>query len=96
MIDFRASKAPRDESVGIIRESMLAVSLRNTVAASISVSLDLCQALVMSTKRKYYAVVAGRKPGIYDDWDECKEQVCAIPALFFSLFCKEALTESLL
>jgi ribonuclease HI len=26
-------------------------------------------------KKKYYAVAKGRTPGIYDTWDECKEQV---------------------
>jgi ribonuclease HI len=26
-------------------------------------------------KKKYYAVAKGKAPGIYDTWDECKEQV---------------------
>jgi hypothetical protein len=24
---------------------------------------------------KFYAVAVGRRPGIYESWDECKEQV---------------------
>lgn len=27
------------------------------------------------SKKKYYAVLQGRKPGIYQTWNECKEQV---------------------
>ena len=26
-------------------------------------------------KQKYYVVWSGKKPGVYDDWDECAEQV---------------------
>ena len=26
-------------------------------------------------KNKYYVVWKGRKPGVYDSWDECKEQI---------------------
>ena len=26
-------------------------------------------------KKKFYAVKVGRKPGIYQSWDECKAQV---------------------
>ena len=29
----------------------------------------------MAKKQKYYLVWQGKKPGIYTDWDECKEQV---------------------
>jgi ribonuclease HI len=29
----------------------------------------------MGAKRKFYVVWAGRKPGVYDNWGECKEQV---------------------
>lgn len=29
----------------------------------------------MPKKKKFYAVAAGRKVGIYSDWDGCKEQV---------------------
>lgn len=28
-----------------------------------------------SSEKKYYAVASGKIPGIYDTWDECKEQV---------------------
>lgn len=29
----------------------------------------------MAKKKKYYVVWTGKKPGIYDSWDECKEQI---------------------
>ena len=29
----------------------------------------------MAAKKKYYVVWAGKKPGVYDNWGECKEQV---------------------
>ena len=29
----------------------------------------------MAAKKKYYVVWAGQKPGVYDNWGECKEQV---------------------
>ena len=29
----------------------------------------------MAKKQKYYVVWQGKKPGIYTDWDECREQV---------------------
>lgn len=29
----------------------------------------------MSAKNRYYGVKIGRKPGIYTNWDECKEQI---------------------
>ena len=29
----------------------------------------------MATKRKYYVVWAGVKPGVYDNWNDCKAQV---------------------
>lgn len=32
----------------------------------------------MAKKQKYYVVWQGRKPGIYSDWDECKEQVVGV------------------
>ena len=32
----------------------------------------------MAKKQKYYVVWQGRKPGIYTDWDECKEQVVGV------------------
>ena len=32
-----------------------------------------------SNKKKYYAVASGRKPGVYETWDECKKQVFSFP-----------------
>jgi len=32
----------------------------------------------MAKKQKYYVVWQGKKPGIYSDWDECKEQVVGV------------------
>ena len=32
----------------------------------------------MAKKQKYYVVWQGRKPGIYTDWDKCKEQVVGV------------------
>lgn len=28
---------------------------------------------------KYYAVARGRNPGVYDNWNDCKEQVDRFP-----------------
>ncbi|GCC30631.1 hypothetical protein chiPu_0009083 [Chiloscyllium punctatum] len=40
-------------------------------------------------KRFYYAVKAGRKPGVYATWDECKEQVDKFPNASFKKFAIE-------
>ena len=32
----------------------------------------------MAKKQKYYVVWQGKRPGIYSDWDECKEQVVGV------------------
>lgn len=32
-----------------------------------------------NNKKKYYAVASGRKPGVYETWDECKKQVFSFP-----------------
>lgn len=32
------------------------------------------------TKKKYYVVWAGREPGVYDDWDDAREQIEGSPA----------------
>ena len=32
----------------------------------------------MAKKQKYYVVWQGKKPGIYSDWDACKEQVVGV------------------
>jgi viroplasmin and RNaseH domain-containing protein len=31
------------------------------------------------SSKKYYAVASGRKPGVYESWDECKAQVYSYP-----------------
>lgn len=36
--------------------------------------------------KKYYAVKAGRVPGVYDSWDACKEQVSGFPKADFKGF----------
>lgn len=33
----------------------------------------------MADKNKYYVVWAGIEPGIYDNWEDCEEQVCTYP-----------------
>ncbi|MFR9070916.1 MAG: viroplasmin family protein [Paraclostridium sp.] len=35
---------------------------------------------------KYYAVKVGKKPGIYNTWDECKEQVNKFPGAIYKSF----------
>ncbi len=37
-------------------------------------------------ERKYYSVKAGRKPGIYETWEECKEQVIGFPGAEYKKF----------
>jgi ribonuclease HI len=43
-------------------------------------------------KKKYYAVQIGRKPGIYETWDECKEQTHKFEGAKFKSF--ESLEEA--
>ncbi|XP_034951645.1 ribonuclease H1-like [Chelonus insularis] len=38
------------------------------------------------TKMNYYAVAHGRCPGIYDTWNECKDQVNKFPGAVFKKF----------
>ena len=38
----------------------------------------LCTRKSMAKKQKYYVVWQGKKPGIYSDWDACKEQVVGV------------------
>ncbi|KAL0484187.1 ATP-dependent DNA helicase PIF1 [Acrasis kona] len=48
---------------------------------------------IPSTKRrkgKYYAVKAGRRPGIYYSWEECQAQVSGFPNAIFKSFETEA------
>ena len=35
---------------------------------------------------KYYAVRAGRAPGIYESWTDCKEQTAGYPGAIFKSF----------
>ena len=37
-------------------------------------------------KRKFYVVWAGRVPGIYDNWDDCQEQVAMFPGARYKSF----------
>ena len=40
----------------------------------------------MAKKQKYYVVWQGKKPGIYTDWDECKEQVVGVQGAQYKSF----------
>ncbi len=40
----------------------------------------------MAAKKKYYVVWSGLKPGIYDNWDECKNQVVAVTGARYKSF----------
>ena len=35
---------------------------------------------------KYYAVKKGRKPGIYDTWDECRKQTLGFSGAVYKSF----------
>ncbi|MDE6125466.1 MAG: viroplasmin family protein, partial [Muribaculaceae bacterium] len=37
-------------------------------------------------KRKFYVVWVGRVPGIYDNWDDCQEQVAMFPGAKYKSF----------
>lgn len=37
-------------------------------------------------KRKFYVVWVGREPGIYEDWDDCREQVEGFPGARYKAF----------
>ena len=37
-------------------------------------------------KRKFYVVWVGREPGVYEDWDDCREQVTGFPGARFKAF----------
>lgn len=39
-----------------------------------------------STRRKFYVVWIGRVPGIYDTWDDCREQVEGFPGARYKSF----------
>ena len=40
----------------------------------------------MTKKQKYYVVWQGRRPGIYTDWEHCKEQVQGVPGAQYKSF----------
>jgi ribonuclease HI len=40
----------------------------------------------MAEKRKYYVVWEGRQPGVYDNWEDCKEQVFNYPKAKYMSF----------
>ncbi len=46
----------------------------------------------MATKKKYYAVKNGLKPGIYESWDECRNLVHGYPGAIYKGF--ETLAEA--
>ena len=37
-------------------------------------------------KKKYYAVRVGKKPGIYETWEQCKEQVDGVSGAQYKSF----------
>lgn len=43
----------------------------------------------MTMKKKFYAVQVGRKPGVYQSWDECKKQVIGFPGALYKGFATE-------
>lgn len=40
----------------------------------------------MASKKKYYVVWSGIKPGIYEDWDECRKQVTSVEGARYKSF----------
>lgn len=54
-------------------------------ARSLCASIGSAQALV----RMFYAVRRGRKPGVYNTWDECKEQVDRFAGARYKKFASE-------
>jgi ribonuclease HI len=48
----------------------------------------------MSKKQKYYVVWQGKQPGIYTDWDECKEQVQGVQGAQYKSFDTQAEAEA--
>jgi len=47
----------------------------------------------MAKKKKYYVVWAGLKPGIYTDWNACRQQVQGFPEARFKAFDDRELAE---
>ena len=50
----------------------------------------------MAKKQKYYVVWQGRKPGIYTDWDACKEQVVGVQGAQYKGFDSMAEAEAVI
>lgn len=54
----------------------------------------MCRAIVCGSffcsesmgKRKFYVVWVGREPGIYEEWDDCREQVEGFPGARYKAF----------
>lgn len=44
----------------------------------------------MAKNTKYYVVWAGRNPGVYDNWDDCREQVENFPNAIYKSFASPA------
>lgn len=47
----------------------------------------------MAKKPKYYVVWKGRKPGVYDNWDDCKAQTDGFDGPLFKSFDSRALAD---
>ena len=50
----------------------------------------------MAKKQKYYVVWQGRKPGIYSDWDACKDQVVGVQGAQYKGFDSMAEAEAVI
>lgn len=37
-------------------------------------------------KKKFYAVKVGKMVGVYENWEDCKEQVCGYPGAVYRGF----------
>lgn len=51
--------------------------------------LGMKEGLIMSKKHKYYAVKCGRKPGIYESWEDTLKQVDKYPGAQYKSFIKQ-------
>lgn len=40
----------------------------------------------MAEKRKFYVVWVGREPGIYDNWDDCEQQIAMFPGARYKAY----------
>jgi ribonuclease HI len=55
---------------------------------------SLFRYLCVMAKQKYYVVWIGRKPGIYDSWDKCKNEVDGIDGAKYKSFPTKDLAEA--